>query len=250
MNTYGVKKMENVIIGWGNPNVSDYDNILDSFSSTKINSIKTSSVPLAQYWKNYSHAIDILKTKINIDESNLSIFFEYPTKSYKRNKASMSDIMLILKTKKIAIEAKFTEYSKTRYESIDKWFSKNESENKMQVLNNWKDFISKYSSGLINERSKISYQFLHRTASACYENPKEAYVIYQLFWDISTKKRVNDFIDELKEYKEIIKPNENLKYLIHKVEVKHIGRSDKENIFQDIKFKTIYEFGMEEIDFI
>jgi hypothetical protein len=127
--------MNNILINWGNPKESDYDLILDYFSGTKINSIQTSSIPLAQYWKDYQHGLSILASKVNITDSNISMFFEYPTKSYRSNKSSMTDLMIIADKNKIAIESKYTEYNKTIYESINSWYRKGNSENKFTFWN-------------------------------------------------------------------------------------------------------------------
>ncbi|UJS16266.1 MAG: hypothetical protein L3J17_10090 [Candidatus Jettenia sp.] len=107
-------------LSWGNPTENDFDLILDFYSGTKINSDRTSSVPLAQYWKNTNNAITFIAQKIKLQSNSVSIYFEYPTKSAGRNKSSMSDVMIVSDKCKIAIEGKFTEYQKAEYESIKK----------------------------------------------------------------------------------------------------------------------------------
>jgi hypothetical protein len=241
--------MDQISLNWGNPKDNDYDIILDYFSGTKINSIKTSSVPLAQYWKDYQHGISVLSSKLNINDINASLFFEYPTKSFKSNKSSMTDLMILCDNYKIAIEAKYTEYEKTIYESVKSWYKKNMTENRLNVLNHWKGVLSNYSSGVFNESSELAYQFLHRTASACYNNPDNAVVVYQLFWDKNSKNKLELFEDEIKKYIDIIVPNKKLIYLIHKVEVVKITNVKVNCVFQDMKNKTIYLFGKEEIEF-
>ena len=242
-------KMNNVVINWGNPKENDYELILDYFSGTKINSIQTSSIPLAQYWKNYQHGLSVLSNKINIKNKNISMFFEFPTKSFRSNKSSMTDLMILSDNNKIAIESKYTEYEKSIYESISSWYNKNKSENKLNVLNHWKNIISEFSNGCFDESSELAYQFLHRTASACYENKNIAYVMYQLFWDDNTRKSLKLFEDDIKKYIRIISPNNRLKYLIHKIEIVNIAQTKMDSIFQEMKYKNIYEFGNEEIEF-
>ena len=82
---------------WGNPEISDYDLILDYFSGTKIHSIKTSSVPLAQYWKQTEKRITSVSRILNENLHDVDIYFEYPTRSLGRSKSSMSDIMIFAK---------------------------------------------------------------------------------------------------------------------------------------------------------
>lgn len=125
-------------LSWGNPTENDFDLILDFYSGTKINSDRTSSVPLAQYWKNTNNVIAFIAQKIKLQSNSVSIYFEYPTKSAGRNKSSMSDVMIVSDKYKIAIEGKFTEYQNAEYESIKKWFNKSKPENRINVINHWK----------------------------------------------------------------------------------------------------------------
>ena len=170
MDNWKVRKMKLNGIFWGNPNKTNYNLILDYYSGTKINSIKTSSVPLAQYWKKTEKALKILSEKLQNRIDNVEIYFEYPTKSAGNNRSSMSDIMIISDEFKIAIEAKYTEYKKMKYQSIKDWKKETYSDNREQVLNHWKKMIAPFSnldSSLIDE---IPYQFFHRSASACNDN--------------------------------------------------------------------------------
>lgn len=240
--------MNNVIINWGNPKKNDYDLILDHFSATNINSIETSSIPLAQYWQNYQKGLSKLSSKLNTTFDNVSLFFEFPTKSFKSNKSSMTDLMIISDYNKIAIEAKYTEYHRSTYETIKDWYKKSKSENRLNVLNHWKEIISDFSNGSIDESSELAYQFLHRTASACYENTNTAYVVYQLFWDEETKTSLKGFEEDIKKYVAIINPNEKLKFFIHKIQITNKAKVKKDTVFQEMKSKAIYEFGIEEIE--
>ena len=58
--------MKKIKVSWGSPTDYSYDQILDIYSGTKINSIQTSSIPLAQYWKELDHAVAILNSNVNI----------------------------------------------------------------------------------------------------------------------------------------------------------------------------------------
>ena len=230
-------------IFWGNPKISDYDLILDYYSGTKINSIKTSSVPLAQYWKKPEKALKILSKYLNIPIENTEIYFEYPTKSFGKNRSSMSDIMIISDRIKIAIEAKYTEYKKMKYQTIKDWKKEGDSDNRDQVLNHWMKIIAPFSNIESSSIDEIPYQFFHRTASACCENKNIACVLYQIFWDIETQEKLTKFLEYLKKSIKLIKPNNKLIYNIQKIRVNQIKDIDKNYVFQKIKTDEIYKFG-------
>ena len=73
--------------------------------------------------------------------------------------------------KQIAVEGKFTE---DLYETISEWKkSKSANSNKDDVLKSWYSYIENYcdfsesSKEVVNQN--VVYQFLHRTASACFQ---------------------------------------------------------------------------------
>ncbi|HNF23552.1 MAG TPA: hypothetical protein PKV80_03750, partial [Leptospiraceae bacterium] len=169
--------------------------------------------------------------------------FEYPTSSGGNGKASMTDLMIFSNSKKLAIEAKFTEIGE-QYELIRNWIVKGNKENRKEVLTKWIDIVKPFSQTELNiERMEsIPYQFLHRTASAC-DKFTYAFVIYQIFFDSETEKFLQRFKEKLKQAKEIINPNQKLKFYVWPIEVKQIiEESEKENAFEKMKTENIYEF--------
>ena len=91
-----------------------------------VNSPRTSSLPLVQFWKPDSNRKDGLSEKakhfLSIcglkDEelSSLDAYFEYPVAVRQGvGKASMTDLMLISNSHVIAIEAKWTECRRVNY---------------------------------------------------------------------------------------------------------------------------------------
>ncbi|MGC2422885.1 MAG: hypothetical protein WA666_00860 [Nitrospirota bacterium] len=239
---------------WGNPKKSDYDLILDYYSGTKINSTQTSSIPLAQFWKNTENVLESIFKELNISNDNADVYFEYPTKSKGSNKASMSDVMIISGQHKIAIEAKYTEYAKVGYETIREWLKNGNKENRRSVLNHWKKMIEGYieeNSDVRNEESEsyldLPYQLLHRTASACFDNPQSAYVVYELFWDDSTKQDLDKFIKLLCNWVKTIGAKSTLGFYAHAIEIKEYNKEVKKDcVFQKMKEESIYTFGDEE----
>jgi len=177
---------------FGRPDFTDYNEILDMFSNSKLNSIKTSTVPHVQYWKNTQKAVNVIEKNLDLILNNSELFFEYSTPSFGSNKSSMTDLMIIAQNCKIAIEAKYTEYVKGKYQTISEWYSDGKNkENRLNVLEYWKSLISNFSDCEdLGITSSLPYQFLHRTASACYRNEGYAAVIYQLFYDRENRDKM------------------------------------------------------------
>ncbi len=117
-------------------------------------------------------------------------------------------------------------------------------------MTHWKELLSDFSS--INEEKidSVPYQFLHRSASACYQNQGQAVVIYQLFYDNDTKEKLQDYIDKLSDAVRAIRPSENLKYYVWQMKAK--GNFDEAEAitpallgpvtFQLMKKKVMYRF--------
>jgi len=230
---------------YSRPNIHKYNLILDVFSNNKLNSIKTSTVPHVQYWKNTEKSILFIEKNLNISFTKPKLYFEYSTPSYKSNKSSMTDLMIRDSNYKIAIEVKYTEYAKSTYELIPDWFIKGNKENREKVLNHWyeniKDFIA---CDKIDSSSTIPYQFLHRTASACFDNKKQAIVIYQLFYDEETKLKLDNFISLITKSVQFLKPKEKLSFYIWNIETELQNTEvSKDNVFQEMKRSDIYKFG-------
>ena len=99
-----------VKLGFGNPDVQGYSVILDYYGGTHINSDRTSSIPLAQYWKDYPKRLIEIEHQAGLSLEHPHIYFEYATESLGNSNASMSDIMIVVDGVRIAIEGKFTEF--------------------------------------------------------------------------------------------------------------------------------------------
>lgn len=228
---------------FGKPENYQYDDILDLFSQSKINSIRTSSVPLVQYWKKTNQRFKSLKEMINLDSKRIDLCFEYPTASLGKNKSSMTDLMILSGHTKIAIEAKFTEYSKMPSDLVKKWRIEGNKENRAKVLKHWKGLLQGFTNGINQTKFEdISYQFLHRTASAC-KNCTEAIVIYQLFYDDRTKDYLPSYKNSLEEYSEYINPNNKLSFFIWEIEADQKYKNEMINSpFIKMKSANIYNF--------
>ena len=73
----------NIDLHFGHPNSYDYETLIDQFSGTKINSIRTSSVPLVQFWKNTEKHLYLLFETLHLPAKDVALCFEYPTKPLK-----------------------------------------------------------------------------------------------------------------------------------------------------------------------
>ena len=234
----------NLELKFGYPNSYDYDILLDQFSGTKINSFRTSSIPLVQFWRDTNNKLQELLQKLNLYADNPTLCFEYPTKPKKgKGKSSMTDLMILGQDFKIAIEAKFTEYAKYEQKMIRNWINQNNKENRLKVLDYWTSLIKPFSKGYDdNSLQNISYQFYHRTASACNVQGK-AYVVYQIFYDNATHEFLEKYKQKLQDYVRIINPNDNLKFYVWEIEVLQKVNDNIENDpFEMMKSKNIYEF--------
>lgn len=245
--------------------INHYDQVLDVLSMTHINSVKTSSIPLADFWhpeRNLKQKERVIK-KLGISDNNeyTQYCFEYPTRAYKNRKngqklkysqSSMTDLMIITsKTRRVTIEAKYTEYVKDKEYNpkLADWYDN--STHRKDIIQCWLDYI--YQSGkceindaecLIQECAKLPYQFLHRTASACFdcENPM---LVYQLFYD-------NESYSDMKEFEVLLKSaaqmltlkSDKLPFYIIEVKVSKHPKS-AENIFEIMKTQTQYIFSDE-----
>ena len=105
----------------------------------------------------------------------------------------------------------------------------------------------------------VSYQFLHRTASACFKtNGPEGHkpvLIYQLFFDANDPVSREDravFEMELKKWAKMLRLKD-MKFLIMSVpiinsaEVKENYSALKDEIFEEMKMHTIYKFDFDGI---
>jgi hypothetical protein len=239
----------NLELRFGQPTNYDFETILDQFSGTKINSFRTSSIPLVQFWKDTDKKLNELFDKLNLHADKVTLCFEYPTKPLIGvGKSSMTDLMILDQNLKIAIEAKFTEYKKMKADPIKKWKTLGDKANRVKVLEYWTSLIKPFTNGIDDKTiEKISYQFYHRTASACKINGK-AVVVYQVFYDPDTIDSLDNYKQKLFEYVTMINPNENLKFYIWEIEVvQRIFDDKKIDPFIEMKFRNVYDFTKSKI---
>lgn len=157
---------------------------------------------------------------------------------------------------RITIEAKYTEYVEDpKYSKLLKDWYEEDKPHKEKILQRWIDYIKKDERGcghissadvLRKEYPELPYQFLHRTASACFScnNP---ILVYQLFYDEEHREEMENFENLLKKCAtEWLK----LKFPFFIVETKvetcpksTMWNIHKSRIFKLIKDKARYTFS-------
>jgi hypothetical protein len=102
----------------------------------------------------------------------------------------------------IAIEAKYTE---PPYKTVRQWMGVGSS-NKRSVLEGWLELISRAAKRDLrpNDVGKISYQLVHRCASACHNVARTRIVVYMIFDDGSKKPESDYYLGQLKFIKSLL----------------------------------------------
>ena len=131
------------------------------------------------------------------------------------------------------------------------WY-KGES-HKKEILQCWIDYIHKNECGdisivddLLNTCGELPYQFLHRTASACF-NCEHPILIYQLFYDKKDIGRMNRFETLLQQSAKSLKIKAN-KLPFYIIENEVIGypkkwKGDASGIFNEMKQNPQYQIS-------
>lgn len=240
-----------------------------------VHSYRTSSIPLAEFWQpdNLARINEKLRPFLKgLDVERSLKYIEFPTDPMVDGKCigrpSMTDLMLMDGVWQIAIEAKFTEYSRMPNETVKEWLRK-EGENfflRRRIGKTWLRYIQaakcttlRGDQRLYDHCGDVCYQFLHRTASACFKtNGPEGHkpvLIYQLFFDaadpVSREDRVA-FEHELRKWARQLQLT-NMKFLIMSVpiinaaEVKAHYAGLHSEIFKEMELNTIYKFDFDGI---
>ena len=210
---------------YGRPEMANsYSNVLSVLSAhDSLHSVRTSSLPLTQFWGPIGLTARLAKIPFlkSAGVKDCDMFFEFPTSVLNgRGKASMTDLMIITHTHRIAVEAKYTEYLRGEYEAISKWNKENEK-NKWDVVEGWLKYMG-LSRESVSKIGRVPYQLLHRIASAyAGRGDLKAAVIYQLFYDEKTEKHLDKFVRMLKDGLALLSPKE-LHFLVVRTLVERI----------------------------
>ena len=193
--------------------INDFKSLVESYKISEFSSPARSTVPLLIYWKNIEKRVREFYDYININVPNsVKACFEYtvPVQSGK-GKASHTDLMLLSQKHVVTIEAKYTE---PRYDSVQKWLGHPPSENKNQVLGGWLELIKRVTGIKLSPDVVFgsAYQLIHRTASACYPNAKNRFVVYQCF-DLNAHKK-SYYKEQLFKLSDLLSSSNNLRFYL------------------------------------
>ncbi len=261
-----------------------YSEVLAELRRTQVNSCKTSSIPLADFWR--PENLDRIKAMLaphlpGFDPVSALKFFEFPTEAVHDGKPigspSMTDIMVIAPGIQMAIEGKFTEYVKGRDQTIGEWLEAKMAEEVgghwtpasreaylCNVLRAWVGYIRQIGcTGLADDDAffaecmDVSYQFLHRAASACCKadigNGAVPVLVYQLFFDAKNARHIEkmeQFKTNLRRWAETLKLRD-MKFLIASIPVTNADdierrfRSARGRVFDAIRDEAAYTFDFE-----
>ena len=210
---------------YGRPEMANsYSNVLSILSAhDSLHSVRTSSLPLTQFWGPTGLAARLAKIPFlkSAGVKDAEMFFEFPTSVQKgKGKASMTDLMIITSSHRIAVEAKYTEYQNGEYEKISMWNKGNEK-NKWDVVDGWLKYMG-LNRVYVSEIGRVPYQLLHRIASAYADRGDlKPAVVYQLFYDEETEKRLDKFVEMLKDGLAFLSPK-GLHFLVIKTYVERV----------------------------
>ena len=219
---------------YGRPNGdSDYFLLTGIFAEHEaLKSTKTSSLPLVSFWRpeGLEERVREIEEALSIDISRSQLCFEYATslppdaERFGRGKASMTDLMILLPNKRIACEAKYSEYirDKKYRPTVESWLKKGDQDNRRKVIEGWRYLIGRHMADCVC-LDKIPYQLVHRVASACADPNCSPCVFYHLFYDDVevTCGQMKEFAKDLEHWIGEMKLNE-VKFIIAATKVSEI----------------------------
>ena len=122
--------------------VSDFPSLVHTYSDRDLASPFRSTVPLLAYWSELEERLPDFAAALGLELSAPELFgFEYtvPVQEGKGND-SHTDLMLLLRSQSIAIEAKYTE---PPYAVVRDWLGPPPSRNRVSVLTGWLSLINR-----------------------------------------------------------------------------------------------------------
>lgn len=164
--------------------VVDFADLLRAYGDAELDAPTRSTVPLLAWWRSADDALSALATAVGRPVSQpVSLAFEYPVpvQGDGQGAASQTDLLVSTPTQAIAIEAKSTEPA---YQTVDAWLGgRGEDSNRGRVLRGWLGVIREAAGVALTpaDVADVTYQLIHRTASACHVRAEWRAVVYQGF---------------------------------------------------------------------
>lgn len=254
-----------------------YGEVLGELSRTKVNSYRTSSIPLAEFWQpeNLSAIRRVLGAQLPDFNPEVALkFFEFPTEAVwngrRIGRPSMTDIMILDNDWQIAVEGKFTEYLYGGGQTIIEWLrectSVTDVKLRRDILRAWISYIREAGctdiptvGELCRGCRDVAYQFLHRTASACHmangPEGRTPVLAYQLFFDGNDAAHVEaleSFKSDIRRWAARLRLR-NMKFLILSVPVTNMAEANarfatlREEMFDIMRREATYKFDFDGI---
>jgi hypothetical protein len=173
---------------YGDTEVAGHRELLACYPEDEFNSPFRSTVPHLAFWQPGERTLLELCRSVGAEvPDGVRAAFEYQVRPRRgRGKASHTDLMLTWSNHCAAIEAKYRE---PLYETVGDWLNHGNRENRLEVLRGWCELISLNTESDLTPASvgQVTYQVLHRAASACSPKATVRYLIYEGF-DLSQEK--------------------------------------------------------------
>ncbi|HJP58887.1 MAG TPA: hypothetical protein VJ865_02775 [Gemmatimonadaceae bacterium] len=191
-----------------NQAVASFDALVAKYGSAELSSPLRSTVSLLAYWGRTNALPDFEGAVGRTISHPIDLSFEHqvPVRAG-RGKASHTDLLIRSQSSVFAIEAKRAE---PPYETVSIWHGAERSPNRTSVLQGWLDLINDtFECTLtISAVGDLTYQLIHRTASACEGSAQTRAVVYQCF--DPTGDQTKHYLGQLRRLKEALGPQANL----------------------------------------
>lgn len=214
----------NIELRYAGKAISGFDELLQRYPGSQFDSPRRSTVSLLAYWRDTSgRGLGLLRRLWGSMPENLVFDFEceVPVQAG-HGKPSCTDLMVTTQRIAVAIEGKYLE---PPYETVSAWLGTAPSDNRKAVLNGWFSLINRVTGSRLTDANTadITYQAIHRVASACWPSsgtPGVArFAVYQCF--VESEDAPNHYVEHLSALRALIPP-ERLKLAVAAIQV--VGR--------------------------
>lgn len=208
---------------FGNPRGEEtFAGFIERIPQQEFSRATRSTIPLLAWWGRPESRLELADRLGVGDLAAADSFFEYPVASAGsccgarrgRGKHSFTDLMLKARDTVLAIEAKYTE---KRYPTVREWLAdegapEGASDNKKRVLAHWLHAAG--STRPASEVRDLTYQMIHRTASACVARQEArasvAHVVHLLF----SSKHVESYAKAVRQVRDTLNLGEAVRFSV------------------------------------
>jgi len=212
------KKGEEVQLRYQTSNLADFGNLVTAYPPKEFDSPYRSTIPHLSLWRDPIRLLASWCPMLGLPEPRrLLATFEFQVPPVKGiGKPSHTDLMLEWESHCVAIEAKYTE---PPYEKVKEWLAAGNRDNRNLVLEGWCDLINRATGGHLKPEAvhNVTYQVIHRIASACHPIAKNRLVLYQGF-DL-TENRIEYYISELESVRRLLHRSSELVFAVVNISI-------------------------------